>query len=308
MNYTITFSPSIDYVIDNQINKFVKNNLTRVENYYLLPGGKGLNATYIMNELNVKNTAITFTYGKTEKLFLDLLKDYGIKNYEAINLKSDLDIRINVKYFDKENNFEINGPSPKINKKEIDELKDKLKKLKENDIVFIMGKCDETILIDLIKFIKSKNAEFVIDIDSKILISILPYNPLLIKPNIDELKAILDKPKMLEKDVIKAMTDLKSNGAKNIIVSMGGNGSILLDENNDYYKISFNPLSNVKSTVGCGDTLLSSFASFKYNLNLDSLSSIKKATALSMSTASNWFLGKFDDIKKFEKEVVIQKY
>ena len=119
MNYTITFSPSIDYVIDNQINKFVKNNLTRVENYYLLPGGKGLNATYIMNELNVKNTAITFTYGKTEKLFLDLLKDYGIKNYEAINLKSDLDIRINVKYFDKENNFEINGPSPKINKKEI---------------------------------------------------------------------------------------------------------------------------------------------------------------------------------------------
>lgn len=286
MNYTITFSPSIDYIIDNKNNVFNPKNLTRVENYHFYPGGKGINASIIMNEIDVKNTAIFFSYGKTADFYDNLLNENKIKNYQKINIKSDLDIRVNVKYFDPKNKFEINGPSPKLSNNEFKELKKTLSNLSKNDIVFIMGKCDESILIELIEYIVSQNAEFVIDIDSNILINILKYKPLAIKPNIDELELILNKKISSPKDVIKEMKELQSMGAKNVIVSMGDKGSILLDQDQNIYTASFNPLKNVKSTVGCGDTLLSSYVSFRYNVKLNSNESFKKATAMSMSTAT----------------------
>lgn len=307
MNYTITFSPSIDYIIDNNKNTFNPKNLTRVENYYLYPGGKGINASIIMNEIGVNNSAIFFSYGKTAELYDSLLSENKIKNFEKINIKNDLDLRINIKYFDLKNKFEINGPSPKILSKEFDLLKKKLNDLNEKDIVFIMGKCDETILIDLIEFIVSKKSKFVIDIDSKILLKILKYKPLAIKPNIDELELILGKKISSNKDVVKEMQELKKMGAYNVIVSMGDKGSILLDEDNKTYLATFDPLKEIKSTVGCGDTLLSSYVGFKYNKNLSSIESVKSATAMAMSTASNWFLGNKSQMEQFIKKVDVKE-
>lgn len=307
MNYTITFSPSIDYIIENKNNKFNNNSLTRVENYYLVPGGKGINASYMMNQIGVKNIALTYAYGKTKDLFVNLLKEYNVKSYKIIPCNCNSDIRINVKYFDKLNHFEINGPSWKLSNNDLDNLKKQLKKLNEKDIVFIMGKCDETILNDLIKFIKSKNANFVIDIDSKDLLSIIKLNPLVIKPNADELSSILKKRFKTNKEIIQAMRELKNSGVREIIVSLGSKGSLILDENDEVYEISFSPLKEVKSTVGCGDTLLSTYVGYKYGHKYSTDESIKKATALSMSTASNWFLGDANDLDKYLKQVKINK-
>ncbi len=304
MNYTITFSPSLDYVINN--NKFNQNGLTRINEYYLFPGGKGINASFIMNELSVKNKPIIFTYGQTKSLFINLLKKYNIKNPINIELENNLDIRINVKYFGS-NSFEINGPSPILSKKEFELLKQKLSKLNKKDIVFIMGKCDEKILIDLIKFIKSKGAEFVIDIDSSILMNILKFKPLLIKPNKDELENLYNKKINSKKQILDCIYELKSSGAKNVIVSLGGEGSILVDEEDNVYKANFDKLNNVKSTVGCGDTLVSSFISYKYNMQLNSKESLKKATAMSMATATEWFLGKESVSKKMFRKINIEE-
>lgn len=304
MNYTITFSPSIDYVINND--NFNQNGLTRINEYYLLPGGKGINASFIMNEISVKNKAIIFTYGQTKPLFINLLKKYNINNYTNIDLNNNIDIRINVKYFGS-NSFEINGPSPKLSKNEFDLLKEKLSKLNKKDIVFIMGKCDEKILINLIKFIKDKGAEFVIDIDSSILLKILKFNPLLIKPNKDELQSLLNKKITSEKQILDSLYELKSKGAKNVIVSLGGSGSLLIDEEKNVYKAKFEKLNNVKSTVGCGDTLVSSFISYKYNMKFNSEESLKKSTAMSMATATEWFLGKESISKKMLNKISVIK-
>lgn len=170
-----------------------------------------------------------------------------------------------------------------------------------------MGKCDENKLIDLIKFIKSKGSDFVIDIDSKIIFDILKYNPLVIKPNIDELELLINKKIKNTNELKNAMTDLKNKGAKNVIVSMGGDGSILMNESGQFLKASFNPIKNIKSTVGCGDTLISSFSTYLYVLNFDSAEAFKRATAFSISTACNWFLGNIDEANNFYKVVKIEK-
>lgn len=307
MNYTITFSPSIDYIIDNQDNLFKNNNLTRINSYYLFPGGKGINASFILNQIGIKNKAIVFEYGKTADLFFELLKTNNITNIESIKVKSDIDIRINIKYFDNKNKFEINGPAPKIDDSAFEGLLKKLSKLSNKDIVFIMGKCDEKILFKLLDFVKSKNAKFVIDIDSDIFTKVLDYKPLVIKPNIDELESILKKKLNSKNEIIKEMKLFKEKGIENVLVSLGSKGSLLLDNNNELYEINFKKLDTVKSTVGCGDTLLSSYTAFKYEKNLNSEESIRQATALSMSTASNWFLGKIDEIPNFIKSINIKK-
>ena len=306
MIYTITFSPSIDYVVNNQKNKFDANGLTRIEKYNLFPGGKGINASYILNELKLENEAIIYTYGKTKQLFLELLEKHNLKNVSEIDVESNLDIRINLKYFGFDNKFEINGPSIKIDENNLNKLKNKLSNINQKDVVFIMGKCDESVLIDLIEFIRNKKANFVIDIDSNILLQILKYHPFVIKPNIDELQLILNKKFMSDNEVLNAMKDLKKQGALNVIVSMGSEGSLLLDDKNEAYKINFDPIKNLKSTVGCGDTLLSSYVGFKM-LNLSNEESIKKATAMSMSTASSWFLGSYQEMEILTKDVKVKK-
>lgn len=307
MNYTITFSPSIDYVINNNKNDFNINGLTRVENYWMFPGGKGINATYILNNLFVDNKAIYFSYGKTKQMYQDLLNANNIKNTIAIETDNKLDIRINIKYFGVKNNFEINGPSFKLSEQDLNNLKDQLKNLKNDDIVFIMGKCDEDSLFDFVKFIKSKNAKFIIDIDSDILLKILKYEPLLIKPNLDELSSIFNKQFKNIKDIQSTMIDLQVKGAKNVIVSMGKDGSILLNEHQKFYQAKTKALTSTRSTVGCGDTLLAAFAGFRFFQKLNSVKSLKLASAWAAATACEWYLAKPTIAKEFETIVSISE-
>ena len=307
MNYTITFSPSIDYIINNNKNDFNQNGLTRVENYWMFPGGKGVNATYILNNLFVDNKAIYFSYGKTKQLYQDLLIANNIKNTIAIETNNNFDSRINVKYFGSKNNFELNGPNFKLSSDDINNLKEVLKNLKNDDIVFIMGKCDEEALFDLVKFIKSKNAHFIIDIDSNVLLKILKYEPLLIKPNIDELSLIFNKQFKNIKEIQTTMIDLQAKGAKNIIVSMGKNGSILLNEHQKFYQAKTKLLTSTRSTVGCGDTLLAAFAGFRFFQKLNSVKSLRLASAWAAATACEWYLANPSVAKEFETIISISE-
>lgn len=291
MIYTITFSPSIDYLFN--LDKVNTDGLNRIKDFHLYPGGKGLNASYILNGIGIKNQAIIFSGNETQVLLEELMKKNKIKNF--INIPVKQTTRINVKCFAKDQCMEINGPGNLIDKKTFNQLKTQLKDLNNKDTVFIMGKCDESILLDLIKFIKSKKAQFLVDIDSKILLEVIKYNPVVIKPNIHELSSIFNKELKTKEEVFEKMLFLQEQGAKNVIVSCGADGSYVLIEDSKLYEVKQKKTKDVKSPIGSGDTLISSFFAYKYLLNDKNVDAIKKATAWSIATACSWFLASKDD-------------
>ncbi|MGL4616655.1 MAG: 1-phosphofructokinase [Mycoplasmoidaceae bacterium] len=281
MIYTITLSPSIDYYISND-KKFNSKGLNRINKFSILPGGKGINSSIILKRHGYDNTAITFLGGLTGKLINDLLKKEKIN---VVNIPLEEDTRINVKYFDKNDHFEINGPKSKIGHKNISDLKRKLEKLNSNDVVFIMGISEEKTILDLVKFFSEKEAKIVIDIDSKIIFELLKFKPYLIKPNIDELENLFDKKMKNIYDVKKHMKKLYEMGAENIIVSFGPKGSCIL-ANNDFIHFDGQKADEVISTVGAGDTMISLFAAKKIE-GASLKDSLLFATAGSLGTVSS---------------------
>ena len=302
MIYTITFSPSIDYVI-NTNNKFESNDLNRVEDYELVPGGKGINASIILKRIGFENKAISFLGGKTKKLFLELMSEEKV---EMINFSSENDTRINVKMFSKDSSFEINGARAKINSDEYNKLLDFIDQLNSDDFIFIMGICEEEFLIKLIQKIHNKGIEFALDIDSKIILELVKYNPFIIKPNRSELESLLNiKIKDLN-DIKNAMVKIKSLGLKNLIVSDGGKGSYFIGEDNKILQITLKKKFDIISTVGAGDTLISSFAML-YKKTKNVIESLKMATSLSIGTSCTRFLASKDDIEKYKEFIEIKE-
>lgn len=302
MIYTITFSPSIDYLIEDN-NDFNAKGLNRIKHYNFFPGGKGINASVILTRLNIKNKAIYFGGGITCNLFDTLLKKENL-HIKKIGVQDN--VRINVKYFNDNQHFEINGPKPKIDFRQQNVLVKMLNKIKKQDLVLIMGQCDNDLLLTIIDIIVKKQANFVIDIDDKIIWDILQYKPLVIKPNIDELSSIQNKKIISEEEIIESMKELKLKGAKNVIISCGDKGSYLLTESEELYKITLNHQENVISTVGAGDTLLSSFIAFILN-NENYQQAITKATALSLGTVSRQWLAIPSDIDRHIGNVIVTK-
>ena len=296
MIYTITFSPAIDYVI-NTDKKFDPNDLNRVEDYEFLPGGKGINASIVLKRNGFDNKALTFLGGSTKNLFIDLMKN---ENVELIDFGATNDTRINVKMFAQNATFEVNGARAKMNSKQYEKLFDFISKLKKDDFVFVMGICEEKVLKKLIKMLADKKIEFALDIDSKVVLDVLKYNPFIIKPNRSELESLLSTKITSVAQMKQAMIDLKSKGLKNLMVSDGGKGSYFIDENNKCYQITLKKKFDIVSTVGAGDTLISSFTAI-YRKTNDVIRSLKEATSLSIGTSCTRFLAtKKDRTKNLE--------
>ena len=302
MIYTITFSPSIDYVINTK-NKFNSNDLNRVEDYELVPGGKGINASIVLKRIGFDNKAISFLGGKTKNLFLELMSD---ENIELINFASENDTRINVKMFAQDSSFEINGARAKIAQEEYEKLLNFIDQLSKDDFVLIMGICEENFLKKLVEKIHQKGINFALDIDSKIILDLIKYNPFIIKPNRSELESLLNiKINDLE-DIKNAMKQLKSFGLKNLIVSDGGRGSYFICEDNKILQITLKKKFDIISTVGAGDTLISSFA-ITYLKTKNIIESLKIATSLSIGTSCTRFLASKEDMNKYQEFIEIKE-
>lgn len=300
MIYTITFSPSIDYVI-NTNNQFNNNGLNRVSDYQLFPGGKGINASVILKRIGFENNSISFLGEPVKSLFMSLLKKENIK---TICIDVDQPTRINVKMFSKDNSFEINGKKPEINQKQFDLLNNLLEKLSQDDIVLIMGICDEDYLLTIIKKLSDKKIKFILDIDSSKMLDFIKYKPYLIKPNLDELQRLLNKEIKTEADIKESLLYLKSKGCINVMVSNGSKGSYLINESNQIYKSEIKPIDNIISTVGAGDTLISSFTCLYLQTN-DVIDSYKKATSLSIGTVKSKWLANKEDLTKYFDDIKI---
>ncbi len=302
MIYTITFSPSIDYVINTK-KEFNQNDLNRVDDYEFVPGGKGINASIVLKRNGYENKAITFLGGNTKRLFLDLMVS---ENVELIDFNSSNDTRINVKMFATNATFEVNGARAKIESDSYKKLFDFVDKLNKDDFVFIMGICDEAKLRELVEKLHSKGIEFAMDIDSSAILDLLKYNPYIIKPNRSELESLLGRKINDIQEMKQAMIDLKSKGLKHLLVSDGGRGSYFLDKDNKCYQITLKKKFDIVSTVGAGDTLISSFATI-YHQTGDVIKSLKEATSLSIGTSCTRFLASKDDRTKYIDFVEIKE-
>lgn len=302
MIYTITFSPSIDYVIKSN-KEFNSCGLNRINDFDIFCGGKGINASVVLKRIGFDSRVITFTGGKTKNFFYDLLKQ---ENLEVINFEVEDNTRINVKYFGDNNSFEINGPRTNISENRINELLAFISCFNKDDIVFIMGVCKQDHLIKLVDALNKNNVEFVLDVDLENNLEVLNYKPFIIKPNLDELQRMLNITINSENDILNSMKKLISLGCKNVMVSNGKDGSYLLTKNNTFYKVKIDEIQGIKSTVGAGDTLISGFVCLYKNTN-NVYDSLLKATSLSIGTSCSMWLAKNEDIDKFKNKIKIYK-
>ncbi|BAC44568.1 1-phosphofructokinase family hexose kinase [Malacoplasma penetrans] len=302
MIYTITFSPSIDYVINTK-QDFVSDGLNRVSDYQLFPGGKGINASVILKRIGFENKAISFLGDPVKNLFLELLKKEGL---ELVNIDVNEPTRINVKMFSNNHSFEINGKKPEITNNEFNKLNTILDSLNQDDIVLIMGICDESYLIEIVKKLNNKKIKFILDIDSSNMLELIKYQPYLIKPNLDELERILSIKINNEEQIKSSLLLLKEKGCINAMVSNGAKGSYLINDKNEIYKSTIQPIKDVVSTVGAGDTLISSFAALYLKSN-NVLDSLKQATSLSIGTVKSKWLASREDLAKHLDKIEVVK-
>ncbi len=265
MIYTVTLNPSIDYVI--KLNHLNNGSVNRVHEENVYPGGKGINVSRILKTLGYDNIATGFVSGFTGDFITNSLKELDIKS-DFIKLESGF-TRINVKIKSDEET-EINGQGPHISEEKLNELFNKLDKLKEDDILILAGSIPSTLNENLYEVImdkvKASKAKVVVDATKNLLMNVLKHNPFLIKPNNHELEEIFNVKLHNEDDIIIYANKLKDMGAKNVLVSRGKDGALLVTEDNKVY-LSNVPKGNVINSVGAGDSMVAGFVCGYLNTN-----------------------------------------
>ena len=298
MIYTITLNPALDYII--KLKELVPNEINTSESEYILPGGKGINVSIILKRLDVESVTLGFISGFTGKEIQKLVEKEKIQT-DFINLEEGHS-RINVKILENEKETAINSKGPLVDNKSIENLYQKLNNLKENDILVLSGSIPkgikEDIYEEICEEIKDKNVKIVVDSTKKLLLNTLKYRPFLIKPNHHELGEIFNVQIVNQDQAIEYAKKLQQKGARNVLVSMGEKGSVLLDENGKSYKKDVIKSRNVVNTVGAGDSMVAGFLAgyLKYKNYEDAL---KLGIASASATVNNVFLGTKDEINEY---------
>lgn len=284
MIYTLTISPAIDYVVHLDRMEAGATNRTTGEEYYF--GGKGINVSSVLKELGMESVALGFVSGFTGLALEDGLREQGIQT-DFIHLDKGI-TRINVKIKSGEET-EINSQGAIPTEADFDLLAEKLKKLQESDILILSGSIPKALPQDtysrLLETTFGKGIHVIVDATGKLLLDTLKYRPFLIKPNIDELRDLLGEDIAPE----EGARQLQKQGARNVIVSMGKEGAMLLAEDGRIYRSGICS-GEVKNTVGAGDSMVAGFAcgyakTRDYQYALDLGSAAGSATALSKGLA-----------------------
>lgn len=303
MIYTLTLNPSIDYIMPiNQINLGATN---YANNEYMLPGGKGINVSRVLSQLDVPNKALGFIAGHTGKFIEDWLEKEEA-NYEFIPVKGQT--RINVK-LKGENETEINGNGPNITQENIQKLKQQISKLTEKDTLILSGSKNkglpEMFYNELIEICQKNQVSFVIDTNSKELLQALSAQPFLVKPNQAELGDLFNQEIQTKEEAIKYGKKLQEAGAQNVIVSLGGDGAIFIDEKQIF--IGKSPKGKVLNTVGSGDSMIAGFmAGIEKGQTKEE--AFKLAIQSGSATAFNEDLAKKADILALDNQIEIERF
>lgn len=257
MIYTVTFNPSLDYIVT--VKHFTTGVVNRTSDEVIFPGGKGINVSMVLQNLGFENTALGFTAGFIGEEIIRLLKKKGV-TADFISVEKGVS-RINVKLRSDEET-EINGQGPEILETDIQKLYRKLDVLQEGDVLVLAGSIPDvmpgSIYMDIMDYLKEKKVQIVVDATRDLLVNVLPYGPFLIKPNNHELGEIFNVTISSKDDVIIYAKKLQEKGARNVLVSMAGDGAVLVTEDGQVFCAEA-PKGKVVNSVGAGDSMVAGF-------------------------------------------------
>lgn len=282
MIYTLTFNPAIDYVV--HVPRLVQGSINRSEREAIFYGGKGINVSLVLRELGMESTAMGFVAGFTGKALEQAITGGGIftdfvhlgKGFTRINVKIRSDCET-----------DINAQGPEITDEEIEALLKKLSGLKSGDILVLAGSIPSTLPSDMyekiMEMLDGKGISIAVDATRDLLLNSLRYHPFLIKPNHEELGEIFGVRIDTPEDAVQYAKKLRDRGAVNVLVSMGGKGAVLVDENGKTYSIGAVE-GKVVNTVGAGDSMVAGFIA-GYAKTSDYEYALKLGTAAGGATA-----------------------
>lgn len=281
MVYTVTFNPAIDYVVHTGEMKLGATNRSEREEMYF--GGKGINVSIVLRELGIDSKALGFTAGFTGEAIEKGLANMGIDT-DFVRLEKG-NSRINVKIKSAEET-ELNGQGPHIDDKAIAALFDKLDNLADGDTLILAGSIPSSLPSDIyqriLERLSGKNIKAVVDATKDLLLNVLQYKPFLVKPNNFELGEMFGVELKTDEDIEKYARKLQDMGAVNVLISMAGDGAMLIDEFGKMHRCGVCK-GTVRNSVGAGDSMVAGFTAG--SLQGDYEYALKLGTAAGGATA-----------------------
>ena len=297
MIYTVTFNPAIDYVVHTKEMIFGATNRSLKEEIYF--GGKGINVSIVLKELGIASKTLGFTAGFTGEAIEKGLADMGIDT-DFVHLKKG-NSRINIK-IKADEETELNGQGPDIGEDAVAMLFKKLDTLSCGDILILAGSIPSSLPSDIyekiLQKISHKKVRTVVDATNDLLLNVLKYKPFLIKPNNHELGEMFGVDLKTDEEIEKYARKLQDMGAINVLVSMAGDGSMLIDENGITHRLGVCK-GTVKNSVGAGDSMVAGFIAGIQNGNYEY--ALKLGTAAGGATAFSDGLAKKEKISELLK-------
>lgn len=302
MIYTVTLNPSIDFIV--RLDNLVLDSVNRMSSDDKFAGGKGINVSRILQRLDIDNTATGFIGGFTGRFVADSLVAEGIKT-DFVEVSEDTRINVKIKAGEE---TEINGAGPKISDEKLEELISILAGLSSEDTVVFAGSAPSSlgnqVYNTLIPIAKKAGAEVVCDFEGQTLLDSLNYQPLLVKPNNHELADIFGVELNGLADIEKYAREILAKGAKNVIISMAGDGALLVTPEAAYFA---KPIKGtVKNSVGAGDSMVAGFTG-EYVKSGDPVEALKWGVACGTATTFSDDLATAEFIKETYQKVEVEK-
>lgn len=299
MIYTVTFSPAIDYVVD--LTKFEIGEINRTQQEQAFPGGKGINVSLVLANLGKSSVATGFLGGFTgDFIKKELAKRHISSGFIEVNGTTRINVKIRA---GKET--AINGQGPHITEEEIEQLISQLEKLNKDDLLVISGTVPKSLpdnIYELIlERIKDNGVTVIVDATKEILLNTLKYHPLLVKPNKEELEEMFNVTINNDQELIDNASKLLKLGARNVIVSLGGDGALLVGEGLAP-TLRKAPQGKVVNTVGAGDSLVAGFIA-EYQDSKNIAKAFKQGIATGSASAFSEYLATKEEVEALLKQM-----
>ena len=299
MIYTVTFNPAIDYIVHTGTMQVGQVNRSQGEELYF--GGKGITVSFVLHELGLPSKALGFVAGFTGAAIEAGIQEQGIAT-DFVHLDSGFS-RINVKIKSGEET-ELNGQGPNISEAAVAELFEKLNQLQDGDVLILAGSIPNTMPADsyekILAHLSDKNIKVVVDATKDLLLKVLPYHPFLIKPNNHELGELFGVTLHSIEEIATYAKKLQEMGAQNVLISMAGDGALLIDETGKQHVCGVCK-GTVKNSVGAGDSMVAGFVAG--SMHGDYEAALKLGTAAGGATAFSEGLAQRAEIERLLQQL-----